>query len=134
MIDQRKDDSGSIDKTIGGTGETRASPGENDPSRRQDASAYKPASPDTLSGDAQQQREEAEDRGVEQKAAASWSQQGEEEKIRHQVAASPDSPPNADDAPPASADGTMRQARGEVRADPDEQQTRYQSDESRRGE
>lgn len=88
----------------------------------------------TVAQDAQRQRQATEARELEAKAAARGSLQGEEQALQNQVADNPAGPPNADEAPRQANNGTMRQAIGEVRASPDENETRLQSEASRRGE
>lgn len=88
----------------------------------------------TVAKDAQRQRRATEARELEAKAAARPSLQGEEQALQNQVADNPAGPPNADEAPARANNGTMRQAIGEKRASPDENGTRFQSEESRRGE
>jgi len=84
--------------------------------------------------DAERHRRVTEARELEAKAAARASIQGEEQALQNQVADNSAGPPNADEAPRQANNGTMRPAKGEVRANPDEEETRYQSEESRRGE
>lgn len=84
--------------------------------------------------DAERQRRMTEARELEAKAASRASQQGEEQALHNQVADNPAGPPNNDEAPRQANNGTMRPAIGEKRASPDENETRYQSEESRRGE
>lgn len=88
----------------------------------------------TAARDAERQRRAAEARELEAKAGARASLQGEEQALQNQVADNPAGPPNADEAPRQANNGTMRPAIGEKRASPDENETRYQSEESRRGE
>lgn len=102
----------------------------NDPNRRHDAAPDQPS----FAGEAEQHRKRTENRQLEAKAAARASLQGEEEALRNQVGDNPNGPPNADETPPTANNGTMRPARGEIRASPDEEKTRLQSEESRRGE
>lgn len=101
----------------------------NDPNRRHDARPDQP-----MAGEAEQARKRVETRELDAKASARASLQGEEQALQNQVADNPNGPPNADEAPRTANNGTMRPARGEVRANPDENETRYQSEESRRGE
>lgn len=84
--------------------------------------------------DAERLRRLTEERELEAKAAARASLQGEEQAVQNQVGDTPAGPPNMDEAPPQAKSGTMRPAIGEKRASPDENETRYQSEESRRGE
>lgn len=87
-----------------------------------------------LAGQAERLRRRTETRQLEAKAAARASQQGEEAALQNQVDRRTGSPPNADQAPRTADSGTMRPATGEVRATPDEQKTRHQSEEIRRGD
>lgn len=86
--------------------------------------------------DAERQRRATEARELEAKAAARASLQGEEQALQNQTATGRKStaPPNADEAPRQAKSGTMRPAIGEKRASPDETETRYQSEQNRRGE
>ena len=88
----------------------------------------------SVAQDAERQRRATETRELEAKAAARASLQGEEQALQNQVADNPAGPPNADEAPRRANSGTMRQAIGEKRASPDENETRFQSEENRRGE
>ncbi|MGK2286111.1 hypothetical protein [Pedomonas sp. V897] len=93
------------------------------------------APPHPLAGQAEQKRRRTESRQLEAKAGARASLQGEETAVQNQVGEHrPGRPPNADQAPRTADSGTLRPARGEVRAAPDEEKTRYQSAQSRRGE